>query len=142
VNETPTQREVETAWKKLRQRKVFQWGIAYIAGAWGLLQGVAYMRDTFGWSHQFQQAATVLLIVGLPIALVLAWYHGHRAEHRVTGIELGLLTLLFALGGGIFWYSQTIISTPEPSSHTLTSTAPASYGRVHRHPAIREYERG
>ena len=24
-------------WDKLRRRKVVQWGIAYVAGAWGLL---------------------------------------------------------------------------------------------------------
>ena len=40
--------EANSVWDRLRRRKVVQWGIAYGAGAWGLLQGVAYMRDTFG----------------------------------------------------------------------------------------------
>jgi hypothetical protein len=48
VTDTPTQREEEGAWARLRRRKVVQWGIAYAAGAWGLSQGIAYARDTFG----------------------------------------------------------------------------------------------
>jgi hypothetical protein len=67
--------------QQLRRRKVVQWGIAYAAGAWGLLQGIAYMRDTFGWPQQLQQVATIVLLIGLPIALVLAWYHGERGDH-------------------------------------------------------------
>ena len=36
-------------------RKVAQWGIAYVAGAWGLLQGLQYVSNTFDWPRQFQQ---------------------------------------------------------------------------------------
>jgi hypothetical protein len=36
--------------KRLRRRKVVQWGIACSAAAWGLVPGVAYMRDTFSGS--------------------------------------------------------------------------------------------
>jgi TolB-like protein len=88
-----------------------QWSIAYVAGAWGLLQGVAYMRDTFNWHSYVQQAATVLLLIGLPIVLVLAWYHGDRGQRQVTRSELAILTLLFLLGGGIFWFFQRASET-------------------------------
>ncbi len=30
--------EGDNIWNRLRRRKVVQWGIAYAAGAWGLLQ--------------------------------------------------------------------------------------------------------
>ena len=46
------------------------------------------------------------LLIGLPIALVLAWYHGDRGQQQVTRTELAILTLLFLLGGGIFWYFE------------------------------------
>jgi hypothetical protein len=80
-----------------------QWGVAYAAGAWALLQGIAYFRDTFGWSHELQQVATLLILMGLPVVVVLAWYHGDRGQQRVTVSELAALGLLCLLGGGAFW---------------------------------------
>ena len=35
--------------------------------------------------------------------LVIAWYHGDRGQQRLSAPELTILTLLFLLGGGIFW---------------------------------------
>jgi TolB-like protein/tetratricopeptide (TPR) repeat protein len=95
--------DLGSLWDKLRRRKVVQWGLAYAAGAWGLLQGLEYVSDTFGWPQHLQQVATLALLVGLPVVLVVAWYHGDRGEQRVTAAELVIITLLFLLGGGIFW---------------------------------------
>ncbi len=95
--------EGESTWDRLRRRKVVQWGIAYAAGAWGLLQGLAYVTDTFHWPEYIQQSVTLALLIGMPVVLVLAWYHGDRGEQRVTRAELTIITLLFLLGGGIFW---------------------------------------
>jgi TolB-like protein/Flp pilus assembly protein TadD len=109
--------------QQLRRRKVVQWGIAYAAGAWGLLQGIAYMRDTFGWPQQLQQVATIVLFIGLPIAVVLAWYHGERGEQRVSGIELAILTALLLLGGGLFaWFG----SAQRPPDAASAGTAPVA----------------
>jgi TolB-like protein/tetratricopeptide (TPR) repeat protein len=90
-------------WAKLRRRKVVQWGIVYAAGAWGLLQGLAYVSATFDWPRQLQQLATLTLLIGFPIVLVTAWYHGDKGQQRVTAAELVIIALLFLLGGGIFW---------------------------------------
>ena len=99
-------------WERLRRRKVVQWGVAYIATAWALLQGLEYLSSTFEWSRHIQQLATIGLIVGVPIVLVLAWYHGDRGNQRVGGSELAILTLLLLLGGGAFWYYQRAGDTP------------------------------
>jgi TolB-like protein/thioredoxin-like negative regulator of GroEL len=112
VADAPTQREGEGAWSKLRRRKVVQWGIAYGAGAWAMLQGVAYLRDTFGWVYQIQQLATLLLLIVLPIVLVLAWYHGDRGQQRVTVPELALLTALLLVGGALFWWLGRMVEPP------------------------------
>ena len=127
MTDAPTEREGEgdNLWQRLRRRKVVQWGIAYAAGAWGLMQGVAYMRDTFGWTRQVQQATTLLLLIGLPIALVLAWYHGDKGERRVARTELAIITLLFLLGGGLFWRYQHAGDTPPPAA-TAAELAPAA----------------
>ena len=100
--------DVESLWTRLRRRKVVQWGIAYAAGAWGLLQGLGYVTTTFQWPALLQQFATIGLLIGLPIVLVLAWYHGDQGQQRVTATEFVIITLLFIVGGGIFWrYDRT-----------------------------------
>lgn len=42
MTDTSTQQS-EGVWDRLRRRKVVQWGLAYVAGAWGLLQGLEYV---------------------------------------------------------------------------------------------------
>jgi len=122
----PTEREAESTWTRLRRRKVVQWGIAYVAGAWGLLQGLAYATATFHWPEQVQQLTTLGLVIGLPIVLVLAWYHGDRGQQRITTPEFAILTLLLLLGGGAFWYYQRTNETATvatPPSPTAVATA-------------------
>ncbi len=89
----------EGMWSRLRRRKVVQWGIAYAAGSWGFLQGLAYLSAVFQWTGHLQRPATVGLLVGLPIALVLAWYHGDRGHQKVSAREFAILTVLVMLGG-------------------------------------------
>jgi TolB-like protein/Tfp pilus assembly protein PilF len=116
--------ETDSFWARLRRRKVVQWGIVYIAGAWGLLQGLAYITGTFDWPRQLQQISTIALLVGLPIVLVIAWYHGDRGQQRVSATELIIIALLFLLGGGIFWrYERASLASPSPAS---LATAPAA----------------
>jgi TolB-like protein/Tfp pilus assembly protein PilF len=125
VTDTPT--GGEGTWAKLRRRKVVQWGIAYAAGAWGLLQGLAYVTLTFHWPEQIQQLATVALLIGLPIVLVIAWYHGDRGQQRLSAPELTILTLLFLVGGGIFWLYQrgTDTSTTAATPAAATDSRPS-----------------
>ena len=112
-------------WDKLRRRKVVQWGIAYVAGAWGLLQGLAYLRETFDWPQPVQQTATLLLLCGLPIALVIAWYHGDRGHQRVTRAELAVLTALFLTGGVLFWRHMGVTEIDPGAATTAVATEDA-----------------
>jgi TolB-like protein/Tfp pilus assembly protein PilF len=113
VNGGPQEGQEFSVWDRLRRRKVVQWGVAYVAGAWGFLQGFEYASNTFDWPHRLQQLLTIGLLIGLPMALVIAWYHGDRGEQRVTRIELAILTLLFVLGGGLFWrYERANVAQP------------------------------
>jgi TolB-like protein len=94
----------EELWTRLRRRKVVQWGIAYVAAAWGMLQGLAYLSTIFQWPAALQRPAATAFMVCLPIALVLAWYHGDRGHQRVSGREFWILTVLLLLSGGLFWW--------------------------------------
>jgi TolB-like protein/Tfp pilus assembly protein PilF len=85
---------------------VVQWGLVYVAAAWGFLQGLEYVSEAFLWPPQLRQIALLILLFGLPVALVLAWYHGDRGQQRVTTPQFSILLLLLLLGGGAFWYYQ------------------------------------
>ena len=125
MTDTPTERD-QSIWTRLRRRKVVQWGVAYAAGAWLLMQVVEYFGGTFHWPEQIQQLTTLALLIGLPIVLVLAWYHGDRGQQRITTSEFAILTLLLLLGGGAFWYYQRTSETATvatPPSATAVATA-------------------
>jgi TolB-like protein len=122
-----TERDKDTTWTRLRRRKVAQWGLLYVAAAWGLLEGLAYVSDAFQWPAQLRQIALLALLIGMPIVLVLAYYHGDRGQQRITLPEFAILTLLLLLGGGAFWYYQRASETvpaavPPPATAAATAT--------------------
>ena len=112
-------------WTKLRHRKVVQWGVAYVAASWALLQGLQFLAETYEWSSRVLKLSTLAFLIGLPIVLVLAWYHGDRGQQRITTPEFAILTLLFVLGGGRLWYYQRANETPTAVSTAAQPAAPA-----------------
>jgi TolB-like protein/Tfp pilus assembly protein PilF len=124
MTDTPTERAAESTWTRLRRRKVVQWGLVYVAGAWGFLQGLEYVSESFHWPAQLRQIALLVLLIGLSVILVLAWYHGDRGEQRVGGTELVIITLLFLLGGGVFWLYERGDETPTVADRVDVAPAP------------------
>jgi TolB-like protein len=119
----------EGLWARLRRRKVVQWGIAYVAAGWGLLQGLEYLSTVFYWPEQLQRIATVGFLVGAPIAFVLAWFHGDRGHQKVSGTEFTILTVLLLLGGGMFWWVGNAPERPvDTRNPSVTPPAPAEAG--------------
>ena len=60
--------------------------------------------------------STLAFLIGLPIVLVLAWYHGDRGEQRIRGTELAIISLLFLLAGVVFWRYERAIETTTPAN--------------------------
>jgi TolB-like protein len=125
-------------WEALRRRKMVQWGILYVAGAWGFLQGFEFLSDTYGWPRQLQQLTTLALLIGLPIVLVLAWYHGDKGQQRVTGAEFAIITLLLLIGGGaLAFYQRNSEGDARPAlAAPGTSGQPASPGAHDARPSL------
>jgi TolB-like protein len=123
VTEGPQDGEGDNLWNRLRRRKVVQWGIAYAAGAWGFLQGLAYVSTLLDWPAQLQKITGLALLIGLPIAVTLAWFHGDRGHRRVTRTELAILTGLFLVGGGLFWRYQHAIETATVATPSTSAAA-------------------
>ena len=137
VTDTPAERGAESTWTRLRRRKVVQWGVVYVAAAWGFLQGLEYLSGTYDWPRQFQQLTTLALLIGLPVVLVLAYYHGDRGQQRITTPELAILTLLLLLGGGAFWYYQRASEAGKDAAPTASAVRPeASAGTKDARPSV------
>jgi len=106
-----------------------QWALAYLAGAFALLQAVDIIGQRFGWPEQVERVLIVALGIGFFVALVLAWYHGERGEQRMSGTELSVLALLLAIGGAILWrvattaHDAATAPAPDPSSASALGAA-------------------
>ncbi len=84
--------------QRLRERNLFQWALAYLAGAWIVFQGIEMMAEPWGLSAGFQRTVHLLVALGFLVALVLAWYHGEQGRQRVSAVELLIIVLLLAAG--------------------------------------------
>src|SRR5215469_16830711 len=59
--------------EELKRRKVYRVAIAYIVASWALAQGLAQVLPVFDISNSAIRALIALLLIGFPVALVLAW---------------------------------------------------------------------
>ena len=101
---------------RLKQRKLVQWALAYVAFAFALLQGVDVVAHQFGWPDGLQRGVTLALVVGFFGAVVLAWYHGERGAQRISSTEIVILALLLAIGGGLRWRLARVGPTSSPDA--------------------------
>src|SRR5262249_11003998 len=60
--------------QRLRERKLVQWSLAYIAAAFALIQVLDVVAQRFGWSESIERLLIVALAIGFFVVLVLAWY--------------------------------------------------------------------
>ena len=58
---------------ELKRRNVYKVAVAYIVAGWALAQGLAQVLPVFSVPNWVIQLLVVLIILGLPIALSLAW---------------------------------------------------------------------
>jgi adenylate cyclase len=107
--------------RRLKERKLVQWTVAYVAAAFALLQGVDIIASRFGWPDWIERILIIASCIGFFFVLVLAWYHGERGAQRVTGMELLILAVLLGVGGGILWRFARV----SPASHVKAAAVPA-----------------
>jgi TolB-like protein/Tfp pilus assembly protein PilF len=58
---------------ELKRRNVYKVAIAYAVAGWALAQGIAQVFPVFGVPNRIIQLIVLLIVVGFPIALGLAW---------------------------------------------------------------------
>ena len=101
-------------WARIKDHKIAQWTLAYAAAAYALLDGTKILSEAFDWPHWLLRVVAALLVVGLPLMVTLAWFHGHRALRRVSGAELTIITVLLVVAGAVLWHFAH--APPEPAA--------------------------
>jgi len=65
---------------ELRRRKVFHVAVVYAVVGWAVAQGADYLFQMLEFPIQAAQFVGILVLIGFPIALVLAWAYEVRPE--------------------------------------------------------------
>jgi TolB-like protein/Tfp pilus assembly protein PilF len=65
--------KVDNFFAELKRRNVYKVAVAYIVAGWALSQGIAQVLPVFDVSNWAIRLIVVLIIIGLPVALSLAW---------------------------------------------------------------------
>src|SRR5882724_6249624 len=110
--------------QRLKQRKLVQWAVAYVAAAFALIQGLDIVAQRFSWPDSIERTLIIAACIGFFIAMVLAWYHGERGAQRVTGTELLIIVLLVSLGAFFLW--RFAAGSRAPIVTSVSSVAPVA----------------
>jgi TolB-like protein/tetratricopeptide (TPR) repeat protein len=113
---------MQGVWERIKHHKVVQWTLAYLAVAYTLLHGAEMLTGSLGWPHGWIRLFTLLLILGVPIVVTLAWYHGSRGQQRASGTEIMIIALLIALGGAFLWRDS---NDHEQATEAVATATPA-----------------
>src|ERR1700674_4421376 len=99
----PSLDRLSLLWRRINDYKIAQWSVAYIALAYGVQHGVALTSEAFEWPRAVARISMLLLVLGLPVVMTLAWYHGERASRQFTKAELSILSALLVIGSLLFY---------------------------------------
>jgi TolB-like protein len=127
--------------EELRYRNVFRVAVAYIVAGWLIAQVSDLAADAFNAPEWFMQMLIVLLLLGLPVALFLAWAYELTPEgvkkakdlpadmpkDPRSGKTLNRLTMI-ALVIAVAWLGWDRLQRPavEPAAETTAITADKS----------------
>ncbi len=112
-------------WAELRRRKVVRAGIGYVLVAWVVLQLGEITFEPLGLPGWVMTWTILLAVLGLPVALVLAWVFDHgddgltRDQGGVVGVGPARLFALFVVlvtVGVAAWWLSDVYRDAEPDA--------------------------
>ncbi len=98
-------------YQKLKERNVIRAVIIYIASSWGVLQAVDFFSNRYNGSPLLFDVLFVVLICGLPLVVIISWFHGLPLHQKVSKKELVLISLNVVLAIVAVWYSVSSSSS-------------------------------
>lgn len=113
---------------KLKERRLVQWCVAYVAGAWLILQVVNTLAGPWNIPEFVERAIAVLLFFGFFVVATVAWFHGEQGRQSVSGAELLILAGILGLTGIALVYlggDEEHRTDPPPASVSTAATVDA-----------------
>jgi TolB-like protein len=90
-------------WRRVKDHRIAQWTVGYVAVAYGIQHGVTLTSEAFDWPHSVERVTMLAFVLGLPLAVVFAWYHGERTTKRISRGELSIVSLLLVAIAILFY---------------------------------------
>lgn len=122
---------------ELKRRNVYKIAVAYIVGGWALSQGIAQVLPVFDVPNWAIRLVVLLIIIGFPIALIIAWAFevtpegvkrteaadaaGQRS-HR--GVWIYVVLIGAALSVGLFFVGRYAAGRAIPRGTGVAATVP------------------
>src|SRR3984957_5262476 len=116
------------AWERIKEHKILQWGLGYFGAAIAIAHGQELMAEAFEWPHVIGRILMSVLVLGFPLVLTLAWYHGHKGLKKVGAGELAILSALTLIAAGLLVLFVRVPNEQVKTGASLTeqqSLAPA-----------------
>ena len=61
----PSEDRVPAFWRRLKEHRIAQWGVGYVAVAHGIQHAVVLTTESLDWPHEVERASMILLALGL-----------------------------------------------------------------------------
>ena len=130
-------------WQELKRRHVYRVAAAYAVVGWLLIQVATQVFPVFHLPDWIEQAVVLVILVGFPIALVLAWAFdatpagivradaapegaaenpAQRRRSKRAGIAVGLIGIVLAAIAGVAWWQlrvPRVHATPASSTRVV-----------------------
>jgi len=141
-------------WRELRRRHVYRVAVAYAVVGWMLIEVSATVVPALHLSDSLTTIIVVLVALGFPVALILAWAFEMTPEgvrrtepvdspqarapeqHRHVGrrldfVIIGVLVLAVAVLGWRLWLSHKATHVVPPSTSQASTAAPPKTAKPH-----------
>jgi TolB-like protein len=112
-------------WQRIKEHKILQWALGYLGAAIAIAHGQELMADAFDWPHVLSRILMSVLVLGFPLVLTIAWYHGHKGLKRIGPGEMTIVSFFVLIAAGLL-----VVLVRAPNEHAATQTTPVAVTEV------------
>jgi adenylate cyclase len=103
---------------ELKERKVGQTLVLYLGGAWVAIEAINFFAEKFELDRLVFTISFILALAGIPVAIVISWFHGRHGEQKITRPEVFLHSLVLT-AALVFVYRAVV--TGGDKAHRVSS---------------------